>query len=251
MPPAATMEPVSDAIFEDPRLARVYDPLEAERPDLDVYAAIVDELGARTVLDVGCGTGTFACLLAARSIDVVGIDPAAASLDIARAKPNAETVRWFHGTAPSLPPLQVDAAFMTGNVAQVFTTDEAWSATLAAIRRSLRPGGVLVFETRDPARMVWEHWTPDRTFVKVDVPGVGPVEAWSELTTVDGELVTFSSTTAFRDEDVEIESTSTLRFRERADVAASLIDAGFTVDDVRDAPDRPGHEFVFLARRPR
>ena len=49
-----------------------------------MYAAIVDELGARSVLDVGCGTGTFALLLAARGIEVVGVDPAVASLDVAR-----------------------------------------------------------------------------------------------------------------------------------------------------------------------
>ena len=57
---------MADDGFEVPRLAQLYDPLDPDRSDLDVYAAIVDELGARSVLDVGCGTGTFACLLAAR-----------------------------------------------------------------------------------------------------------------------------------------------------------------------------------------
>ena len=51
---------------------------------------MVDELAARSVLDVGCGTGTFACLLAQRGIDVIGVDPAGASLDIARRKPYAD-----------------------------------------------------------------------------------------------------------------------------------------------------------------
>ena len=36
-----------------------------------------------------------------------------------------------------------DAAFMTANVAQVFLTDEAWTATLSGIRSALRVGGVL------------------------------------------------------------------------------------------------------------
>ena len=54
---------VPDAIFDDPRLAQVYDPLDPDRSDLDVYVDLVSELGARSVLDVGCGTGTFACLL--------------------------------------------------------------------------------------------------------------------------------------------------------------------------------------------
>jgi 2-polyprenyl-3-methyl-5-hydroxy-6-metoxy-1,4-benzoquinol methylase len=78
---------VPDPIFADPRLSRIYDPGDPDRSDLEAYDAIVDELGAGSVLDVGCGTGTFAVLLAARGIEVVGVDPAAASLDVARASP--------------------------------------------------------------------------------------------------------------------------------------------------------------------
>ncbi|MEJ7707650.1 MAG: class I SAM-dependent methyltransferase [Nocardioidaceae bacterium] len=66
------------------------------------------------VLDVGCGTGTFALLLADRGLEVIGVDPAAGSLDVARAKPGAERVRWIHGDATALPPMQVDLATMTG-----------------------------------------------------------------------------------------------------------------------------------------
>jgi SAM-dependent methyltransferase len=49
-----------DAIFEDPRLVRVYDPLDPDRSDLDAYVAFIHEAGATSVLDVGCGTGTLA-----------------------------------------------------------------------------------------------------------------------------------------------------------------------------------------------
>jgi SAM-dependent methyltransferase len=75
---------VTDALFALPRLAEIYDLVEEERNDLDHYLAISAEFGARSVLDVGCGTGTFACLLADRGIEVVAVDPAAASLDVAR-----------------------------------------------------------------------------------------------------------------------------------------------------------------------
>jgi len=245
-----TIGVVADAIFEDPRLAQVYDPLDPDRSDLDVYVAVVDEVGARSVLDIGCGTGTFACMLAQRGIDVTAVDPASASLDVARSKPGAEAVRWLHGDATTLPPLTVDAAFMTANVAQVFITDDEWAATLRATRRALRPGGWLVFETRDPAARAWEQWTPELTRTVVDVTCVGVVESWEEVTRVSGDLVTFKSMTAFKADDVVLESVSTLRFRDQPNVEASLVQEGFQLSEVRDAPDRPGRELVFFARRP-
>ena len=165
---------MADAAFEDPRLAALYDVFDGDRSDLALYAGLVDEFGARTVVDVGCGTGSLACLLASRGVRVVGLDPAAASLDVARRKPHAETVRWVHGDAGSLPPLQADLATMTGNVAQVFLTDEDWTAALRAVRGALRPGGRLAFETRRPERQAWREWTRERTFARADVPGVGP-----------------------------------------------------------------------------
>lgn len=238
-----------DAIFNDPRLAAVYDPLDPDRSDLDVYVALTQEFGAWSVLDVGCGTGTFACMLSERGLHVAAVDPALASLDVARVKPGADTVTWLLGDATTLPSLQVDAAFMTGNVAQVFLTNEEWLATLRGIRRALRPQGRLVFETRDPARRAWEQWTPQLTRTVVDVPDIGPVESWTEVTAVDGPLVTFRSMTVFQRQDLQIESSSTLRFRTRPEVEQSLASAGYEVIEVRDAPDRPGLEFVFISRR--
>jgi SAM-dependent methyltransferase len=241
---------VPDAIFADPRLARVYDPLDPDRSDLEVYAAMAAEFGAGSALDVGCGTGTFACMLAGRGLEVIGVDPARASLDVARAKPGADAVRWLEGDATSLPPLQVDLATMTGNVAQVFLTDTEWAATLAGVLAALRPGGRLVFETRDPARRAWLGWTREQSFTRTDVPGSGIVQSWHELTGVTGELVCFRSFTVFEADDVVITSDSTLRFRERDAIAASLAATGYQLDEVRDAPDRPGLEFVFIARSP-
>lgn len=242
-----------DAIFSDPRLAAVYDPLDPDRSDLDVYAALVDELGARSVLDIGCGTGTFASMLASRGIDVTAVDPAGASLDVARTKPAAGRVRWLHGdatvVAAVLPGLRVDLATMTGNVAQVFVTDEGWAATLHAAAAALRPGGRLVFETRDPERAAWREWNREQSYSRTEVPGFGPVASWHDLTSVSGELVSFRTSLLFERSGETLRSDSTLRFRSRADVERSLVDAGFVLDEVRDAPDRPGRELVFVARR--
>jgi SAM-dependent methyltransferase len=238
-----------EAIFAHPRLARIYDPLDPDRGDLDAYAAMAAEFGARSVLDVGCGTGTLACLLARRGLAVTGVDPALASLEVARAKPGADAVRWLHGDATSLPPMQADLATMTGNVAQVFVSDEDWAATLRGAHAALRPGGRLVFETRDPARQAWRGWTREQTRTRTEVPRVGVVEKWQELTMVSGELVSFRSVFVFEADGAVLTSESTLRFREPVDVERSLSAAGYRLDEVRDAPDRPGLEFVFIAIR--
>ncbi len=141
------MAAVVDAAFGEPRLADIYDALDLDRSDLDAYLAMADEFAARDVLDVGCGTGTFACLLAERGINVVGLDPAAASLEVARRKPGADRVRWVLGDWRALPPLQVDMVTMTGNVAQIFLDETEWLGVLEAARAALRADGRLIFET--------------------------------------------------------------------------------------------------------
>ena len=82
---------------------------------------------------------------------------------MARAKPGAAAVTWLHGDATTLPRSQVDLAVMTGNVAQVFVTDEDWAATLRGLHAAVRPGGHLVLETRRPERRAWEEWDGQRS----------------------------------------------------------------------------------------
>ncbi|HVC78344.1 MAG TPA: class I SAM-dependent methyltransferase [Candidatus Micrarchaeaceae archaeon] len=240
---------MADNIFEHPRLAAIYDALDPDRSDLEVYVAIAEELGARRVLDVGCGTGTFALLLADRGLEVIGVDPAAASLDVARAKLGSERVRWIHGDATALPPMQIDLATMTGNVAQAIVDPLDWEGTLRGIRHALRPGGTLVFETRDPSQRAWEEWNRVASHMITEIEGVGTVESWDDVLEVNGPLVTFRGTCVFASDGEVLTSDSTLRFRERDDVVATLTAQGYIVDEVRGAPDRPGREFVFFARR--
>ncbi|MFC4505547.1 MULTISPECIES: class I SAM-dependent methyltransferase [Streptomyces] len=239
-----------DECFGNPRLAEIYDALDPDRGDLDPYLRMAEGFGARRVLDIGCGTGVLALLLADRGIEVVGVDPARASLDVARGKPGAERVRWICGDATALPPLRVDLATMTANVAQAIVDPRTWRQTLRGAYEALRPGGHLVFETRDPARRGWEEWNRETSYRVTDLPGVGAVEYWVQLTEVSEPLVSFRQTYVFSADTRVLTSDSTLRFRERREVEAELTAQGYTVEAVRDAPDRPGRELVFVARRP-
>jgi SAM-dependent methyltransferase len=240
-----------DQGFEHPRLVGLYDILSGDRDDLVGYLDIVEQLGAHNVLDLGCGTGTFALLLADRGAEVIGVDPAAGSLAVARSKPGADRVRWIHGDARSLPAeVRADLVTMTGNVVQAIADPTDWHATLSGVYAVLKPGGYLVFETRDPAFRAWQEWNRDSSYEVTDVPGVGTVETWVGLTKVDGPLVSFRWTWVFETDGQSLTSDSTLRFRERDEVMTDLAIHGYAVEEVRSAPDRPGREFVFLARRP-
>ena len=68
-----------------------------------------------------------------------------------------------------------------------------------------------------------------------------------QLTEVDLPLVSFKAVRVFGDQ--VLASTSTLRFRSEEQIAASLAASGYVVREVREAPDRPGRELVFVAQR--
>lgn len=246
---SASDEPVASSFevraneYDDPRIAAVYDIFDSDRSDLDAYVATVLELGAVCALDLGCGTGTLAIKLAALGLDVVAVDPARAMLDVARGKQGADRVRWIQGNALSVSSeLRVDVVTCTGNAVQAILDDDDWNRMLGAVHCVLGAGGHFVFETREPSMRAWESWSRERSYAVVR-----GMERWEEVTSVGWPLVSFDSTTVFPD-GTRVVATSTLRFRERAEVEADLRVNGFCVVDVRDAPDRPGRELVFLAR---
>lgn len=136
--------------FHDPRLVALYDAWGVGRDDIAFYLALAEELGASSILDVGCGTGQITCALSERGYAVTGVDPAAPMLDVARGRPGGELVRWIEGDASAYQGEPVDLAIMTAHVAQVIHDDAIWHATLEAVGRAIRPGGHLAFESRNP-----------------------------------------------------------------------------------------------------
>lgn len=214
-----------DAQYADPALVALYDRLNPEAEDTAFYRA---RIGAppKRVLDLGCGTGTLALLLAADGHAVTGLEPAAGMLAVAKGRDRAEFVSWVHGHARNLPASsRFDAAVMAGHAFQCLLTDEAVADALGAVRARLEPGGRFLFDTRNPAARAWERWTPEAS-VRTVTDGDGrPVRVWHEVSTVAGDLVSFRTTHRFADRDVV--GASRLRFPSRPAVERALRDAGF------------------------
>jgi hypothetical protein len=97
-----------------------------------------------------------------------------------------------------------------------------------------------------PLRRAWQEWARETDCRSLEIGGVGRVEQRFTLTRVRFPLVSFRFTYRFLADDTVITSDSTLCFRDRGEIEAGLVAAGFQVIDVRDAPDRRGRELVFI-----
>lgn len=129
--------------------SRVYDPILAltlrERRFRAAMRRRVDSSLPRggTVLDVGCGTGTFAIAFAAERPDaeVIGIDGDPQILALAKAKEGAGRVSWNEGLAGELPFEDGSADVVTMSLVLHHLLPDQKREALAEIRRVLRPGG--------------------------------------------------------------------------------------------------------------
>jgi SAM-dependent methyltransferase len=217
-----------DAIYADPRMAGLYDAFNPPAADTAFYARLA---GAerRRILDLGCGTGRLACLLAERGHAVTGLDPAAAMLAAARRRPGGTRVRWVEADARDFAlGERFDLAVMTGHAFQVFLTDEDIAGVLRTVRRHLAPGGRFAFESRNPRAREWEEWTAEASRERARVDGVGVVEVEYDVTAVEGDRVTFETRYRLLAGAERLTGTSTLRFLSQQEIADHLARAGFT-----------------------
>lgn len=115
-----------------------------------VYEAVLDELASwqeATLLDLGCGSGGFASLAAARAARVAGVDTAPELIDIAERR--LPTGAFRVGDLARLPYADGSFSVVTGLNSFQYTADPA--ATVAEAARVTRPGGALVVAVWAPA----------------------------------------------------------------------------------------------------
>jgi SAM-dependent methyltransferase len=214
-----------------------YDELNPADDDYRFYAALAASAGLSRVVDLGCGTGTLARMLTSGGSSVVGVDPDPDMLRVARAKDPEGRVDWRLGYSDVLDPGAADLAVMSGHVAQVFTGDDAWLGTLRDLHRALIPGGLLAFESRNPAVRKWEAWTRELTLRTVATPD-GDVEFWHETAAVQLPLISYDTFTRNLRTGETTVNRDTLAFRDERALRGGLEQAGFAVDHVYGDWDR-------------
>jgi SAM-dependent methyltransferase len=230
-----------DALYQDPALAAFYDWDNPWPADFDWFLSLVE--GAGSVLDLGCGTGIFSAAVAARGAEVVGVDPAAAMLELAKARD--KRVAWIEASAQGLDlGRQFDAVVMTGHVFQCLLTAPDRAAVLATIARHLAPGGRFFFDSRNPKAREWRDWTPDATRARRAHPAFGVVERWIEAVETDEPGVIDYQTHYRLPDGRHLQARSRIAFPAFEDLMAAIAAAGLRVDrwygDASGGGVRPG-----------
>ena len=213
----------------DPRLVDMYDADNPDGPDHAYYRDLARRTAARSVLDLGCGTGILTVTLAEAGRAVVGVDPSPAMLAYARRRPGADAVTWIEGDSRAAPDGPFDLVLMAGNVAQ-HIPDPEWQRTVRDLRRVMADGAVLAFESRNPAARAWEAWAQDEPTTR-DTPH-GPLREWCEVAEPGDGRVLLRFFNHFERSDEVVVEDLVLTFRYRDSLTRELTGSGFEVTAV-------------------
>ncbi len=140
-----------------------YDVATTEVPggdDVGFLRGLAEEVGG-PVLELGCGTGRVAIPLAEAGLRVVGLDRSPHMLATAEAKRRAlppavrRRIEFIEGDMTDFSlGRRFGLAFAAFRVFMSLPDPDAQRACLAAVRRHLRPGGLVVLDLFDP-RLQW------------------------------------------------------------------------------------------------
>ena len=218
-----------DRLYRDPDLAQFYDLENDWAEDQDTCYRLARDAGS--VLDLGCGTGRFAAALS-EGQTVVGADPAAAMLAVARQRPGGEKVTWVQSDAQSLwLDRKFDLIVLTGHAFQVFLTERDQRAVLATIAAHLTPEGRFIFDTRNPAAEEWREWVPGESERTIEHPEFGAVQAWNDAAhDAATGIVTYETHYRVISSGQLFSASSGILFTPKERLAAVIDEAGLAVE---------------------
>ncbi|MFA7302263.1 MAG: methyltransferase domain-containing protein [Candidatus Paceibacterota bacterium] len=238
--------------FSDPRLVALYDKLNPFGDDSEFFCKQAERLSAKTIIDLGCGTGLLTCELAKRGYQLTGIEPSAAMLEVAQSKPYADQIKWIQGSFEQMRGLQADMILMTSHVAQFFLEDKEWQEMLKVAHQALKPNGHLVFDIRRLTSPPFPGWPSEESRRKFENIAAGPVEWWFKLLNIEDKRVRYELHYFFVHSNEEVVSVNELAFRSQEEITQALNDAGFKVESVYGNWDsslatRTSPEMIFIA----
>lgn len=235
--------------------------IEREGPFL---LQLLDEAPDRSVIDLGCGTGEHVAFFAGEGARAVGLDTSPSMLEAAAEHERGGRGRFVEGDLRAADQvLSGEPAFglalCLGNVLPHLLEDQDLEAFARATHSVLAPGGVLLLQVLNYARI------RERGLRHLPVnvrPGEGEKEVvfLRLLKVLDEERIGFFPTTleldAGAEDPVRLERSKkvVLRTWTRGALEAALGGAGFAVrayGDMQGGPFRPGEsaDLVLTARR--
>lgn len=219
------------------RYAEYYDILYRDKDYAGECAFVEQALGrylatpARTLLDVGCGTGGHAILLASMGYEVSGIDLSEAMLARAKAKAHAGglklSLRVMDMRRLALG-MQFDACLCMFAALGYLSENEDVRSGLRSIREHVRPGGLLVFDCWNglavlrqmPSVRIKEMEDGGRRLMRIAEP---ELDAARHLCHVHYHLIVTAGGSVVD----ETRETHVMRFLFPQEIAYYLDDAGF------------------------
>ncbi len=245
---------LNDIEFSDPRLVALYDTLNPFGDDSEFFCQQAEKLSAKTIIDLGCGTGLLTCELAKRGYQMTGIEPSDAMLAVARSKPHSGQVTWIKGSFEQMEGLQADMILMTSHVAQFFFEESEWQGMLRAAHQALKPGGYLVFDIRRLTVPPFIGWPTEDNRRRFEDTAAGSVEWWFNLLQVKGERVRYELHYFFVRSGEKMVSTNELTFRSQEEIVRALSEADFKIETVYGDWDGSlvtptSSEMIFVAKK--
>jgi len=224
---------VNNDLYDQPSLAAIYDVTCGWSEDRDFYLSLATD-AKQTILDIGCGTGLLCRSYAAQGNKVVGLDPSAPMLAVAKQKSPSELIRYVQGTAGDTayvhPALDnaFDLVVMTGHAFQCVTTEQAVVELFNFVQHCLKVGGRFVFESRNPAIDWVSRWHGASS--SWDSP-MGPFRWSTEVTShtmAEQAIDTLSYQHQYEFEHQTLTGGDTLRFMSLSMITGLLESAGLT-----------------------
>lgn len=224
-----TDETKSDGLYTDPNLAQFYDLENGWGEDFDCCLQMAR--ASDSILDLGCGTGELIAKLAPHQ-QAIGVDPAAAVLEIAKSRPGGEHAIWVNTDARSLDLGQrFDLIVLTGHSFQVFLTKNDQSAVLDTIYRHLTPQGRFIFDTRNPDVKAWQNWTRNQSKRHLEHPQFGRVDVWSHATfDASHSIVTYKTHYQIASNQQDFRAESKIKFTPKDQISDLIEEAGLMVE---------------------